>query len=79
MVKLTKTQSASWAGNGFGCTSAEWVVKGHEHIVVEKRGLWWVALDTHGLIQNKFGFIGPTRIARAETKKELVEKLSAML
>lgn len=79
MIKLTKTKSTAWAGNGFGCTSAEWVVKGHEHIVVEKREPCWVALDTSESIPNRFGFVGPTRIARAYTKKELVEKLSTML
>jgi hypothetical protein len=79
MVKLTKTKSSSWAGNGFGCTSAEWVVKGHEHIVVEKLLSQWWARDYSQMYINQHGFEVPAFVAKGSTKKDLVEALSEIL
>ena len=49
-IKLIKTAPTGWGGNGFGNHSAEYVVEGHEHIVVfDRGGTDWVAFDTkHG-------------------------------
>jgi len=46
MVKLKKTKSVSWNGYGFGNSSAEWVVDGHEHLKVLQLNDW-VAIDTN--------------------------------
>ena len=71
MIKLTKKTDAQWNGNGFGSSTADWVVKGHEHVEVFKLGFYWIAVDTaHGMNR---------RICRADTKNEVVEKLSAEL
>lgn len=44
-IKLVKKQGTEWNGNGFGTSSAVWVVKGHEHIEVLKLGSGWTAID----------------------------------
>jgi hypothetical protein len=67
MVTLTKAKATGWIGNGFGTTSAEWVVKGHENIEIRKIGGWWVAVD------------GGKRIARAWDKRDLVAKLETLI
>ena len=45
MIKLTKTAGTQWNGNGFGVSSAEWVIKGAEHIAVRKLCGNWYAID----------------------------------
>jgi hypothetical protein len=66
MLKLVKEKNAEWLGNGFGCSSAEWVVKGHEHIAVRKLANRWFAIDT-----NK-----NAKIASSFDKAHLIEVLS---
>lgn len=67
-VRLTKTDSVGWLGNGFGYSTAEWCVKGLEHIQVRKL-MDWTAIDsTTG-----------KRIATGWTKKDLVETLERKL
>lgn len=78
MIKLTKTSPSSWNGNGFGTSTAEWVVVGHEHIAVRKLGINWFAVDTSA----DFVVGGRTfdkKIAKADTKANLLLSLSAKL
>lgn len=78
MVKLVKTESAEWQGNGFGSETAEWVVKGQENIAIRKLSSFWFAVNTseYALIN---GAKVVKKIARANTKKELLEILSEKL
>lgn len=71
MLKLKKTKSTEWLGNGMGTDTAEWVVKGHEHIAVLQLGMDWYAIDRS---QETF-----KRMVSAWTRKELVERLSKIL
>lgn len=48
MLKLTKTKSTAWLGNGFGYDKAEWILKDHPHIEVTHTGLYWKAFDNSG-------------------------------
>jgi polygalacturonase len=64
MVKLKKTKSVSWNGYGFGNSSAEWVVDGHEHLKVLQLNDW-VAIDTNT----------GKRVARGYSKKMLLQIL----
>lgn len=68
MLKLTKSKSTEWLGNGMGTASAEWVVKGHEHIEIRQLGYEWWAV-AHGRY----------RIAAAFTRRDLLEILSTKL
>jgi hypothetical protein len=71
MLKLTKKSAAQWNGNGFGSSTAEWVVKGHENIEVFQLGLYWIAADTaHGMNR---------KICRGDTKADVVAQLTAEL
>jgi len=78
MIKLTKTQEATWNGNGFGTTTADWVVVGYENIAVRKLGINWFAVDT-----SEYALIGGRKvnkkIAKADTKSDLVKILTAKL
>ena len=78
MLKLTKTKETVWNGNGFGASTAEWVVVGYENIAVRKLGINWFAVNT-----GEYAIIGGRKvnkkIAKAETKKALMEILSAKL
>jgi len=67
MIKLRKLSSTTWCGNGFGTSTAEWVVVGHEHIALKQLGINWVALNRDD---------PSVRYCRAATKKDLVELLS---
>jgi hypothetical protein len=73
-IKLTKVKSTEWKGNGMGTDSAEWVVKGNEHISVLQVGGRWIAKDT--TIRNADGF--SQVIARADYKHDLVLTLNRM-
>ena len=66
MLKLIKTKNTEWLGNGFGSSSAEWVVKGFEHIAVRKLANRWFAIDTSN----------NAKIASSFDKAHLVEVLS---
>jgi hypothetical protein len=46
MIKLIKKQDAEWLGNGLGNSSAEWTVKGAEHIEIWKDSLYWNITNT---------------------------------
>ena len=78
MLKLTKTQEATWNGNGFGTATADWVVVGYENIAVRQLGISWFAVDT-----SEFAIINGRKvnkkIAKAETKRDLVKILTAKL
>jgi hypothetical protein len=65
MTHLKKANFTVWHGNGLGTTTAEWTVKGCEHIAVRQLGTTWVATDTSTGV----------RIAVAYTRKTLIEKL----
>ncbi len=78
MLKLTKTSNTTWNGNGFGASAADWAVVGHEHIAVRKLGINWFAVDT-----SEYALIGGRKvnkkIAKADTKSDLVKILTAKL
>ena len=78
MIKLTKTNSATWNGNGFGSDTAEWVVVGKENIALRKLGSSWFAIDTseYALIN---GRKVSKKIAKADSKNVLVKILSEKL
>lgn len=67
MIKLKKAKATEWLGNGFGTSSAEWIVQNHEHIEVRKIGGNWIA------------FGDGKRIAKAWDKKDLLTKLETIL
>lgn len=71
-IKLTKSKPTQWNGNGMGTDSAEWVVKGNEHIAVLQVAGRWIAKDTS--IRTKDGF--SQVIARADYKADLINKLN---
>ena len=72
MVKLIKTATTGWAGNGFGNNSAEYVVEGSEHIVVfDRGGVDWCAFDTK---EGKY-VIRPYGMK----KKQVIEQLDDIL
>ena len=78
MLKLTKTKTTEWAGNGFGTNTAEWVVVGFENIAVRKLGINWFAVDT-----NEYACVNGRKvnkkIAKADTKAALIEVLNSKL
>ena len=65
-MKLQKIKSAEWAGNGFGVDAAEWQIVGTD-IVIWKGVSRWTA--------SKNG----SRVARADTRAELLEIVDAIL
>ena len=67
MIKLRKLSASTWSGNGFGTSTAEWVVVGHEHIALRQLGINWVALNRDN---------PSVRYCCADTRKALVELLS---
>lgn len=68
MIKLKKAKSTEWNGNGFGTTTAEWVIKDAEHIAIRKLAGNWYAIDTSD--NNR-------KIARGFDKAMLLEVLAA--
>jgi hypothetical protein len=66
---LVKTTSTAWQGNGLGTSSADWAVKGAEHIQVEKVGIFWRAKDTR---------TGKVLVRRASTRAEAQQQLAEM-
>lgn len=83
MLKLTKLKSTEWLGNGMGTASAEWVVKGHEHIEIRGDAWGWVAMDTSKKFTVHLLSGQPversTRLAKADTKRDLLAILSTKL
>lgn len=75
MLKLTKTKSSQWMGNGFGNDNAEWVVVGYENIAVKKLGFYWFAVDLNEYTMFNNRQVNK-KIARSETKKGLLEILA---
>ena len=73
-IRLTKTRPTVWCGNGMGTDSAEWVVKGHEHIAVLETNQW-IARDDSTRKEHGISRV----IARADYKRDLIKKLNAML
>jgi len=69
MLKLTKAKNTEWLGNGFGSSSAEWVVKGFEHIAVRKLANRWFAIDLNN----------NDKIASSFEKAHLIEILSSKI
>ena len=67
MLKLKKIKATEWNGNGFGETSADWCIKGQEHIHVFKLGMAWVAKDTSN----------DRLICKAYSRSDLIEVLEA--
>ena len=78
MLKLKKVNSVCWEGNGFGTSPAEWVVAGHENIAVRKVGGMWFALDLTNTKKLEHLDV-PIRIARAETRADLMSALTTKL
>jgi len=78
MIKLKKAKAAEWLGVAMGSTTAEWVVDGHENIVLRQLGINWFAID----LAEKAIIDGRTiyaKLAKADTRKELVAKLDRIL
>ena len=71
-IKLTKVRGQSWNGNGMGTDSAEWVVKGAEHIAVLKIASGWIARDDSKPMELGRGRI----IARSDYRRDLINKLN---
>jgi hypothetical protein len=71
MLKLKKTKATSWNGNGFGNSSADWCIKGQEHIHVFQLSMGWVAKDTS---INGLGFI-----CKADSRSDLITVLEVKL
>lgn len=45
MIKLKKAKAQSWNGNGFGTSTAQWVVAKDPSISVRQVGSFWKAFD----------------------------------
>jgi hypothetical protein len=71
-IKLTKVRGQSWNGNGMGTDTAEWVVKGAEHIAVLKVADRWIARDDSVRKEHGISRI----IARSDYKRDLINKLN---
>lgn len=71
-IKLTKTRPTSWNGNGMGTDSAQWVVKGAEHITVLQTARGWIARDDSTRTEHGISRL----VARAEYKRDLVHQLN---
>tara|TARA_R110000737_G_scaffold67813_2_gene95858 strand:- start:193 stop:447 length:255 start_codon:yes stop_codon:yes gene_type:complete len=63
-MQLVKESSTQWLGNGMGTTTADWVIKGAEHIKVYKLFGGWRVQDT---LRNL------TLVRHAETRKQALE------
>lgn len=73
-IKLTKSRPTAWRGNGMGTDSAEWVVKGAEHITVLQIASGWIARDDSTRAEHGVSRV----IARADYRSDLVNKLNLM-
>ena len=70
-IKVKKTKSAYWAGNGFGTESAEWVVADCPDIRIVELGIGWYAIRGEGA--------SAERLASGNTRKECLHHLSYKL
>ena len=69
-MKLKKAKVSEWLGNGFGYASAEWVVEGHEHIVLRNRGgVDWAAYD----LRDGSAIVKPYGWKRSEVLEQVEE------
>ena len=64
MIKLKKSKSTVWHGNGLGSSSAEWIVASEPSISVKQLGGSWYAIKDGN------------RIARGYDKKMLLQILA---
>lgn len=62
-MQLIKQKNTEWRGNGFGSTSAQWLVSGTDIRVIQL-GAYWYAIQ------------GDQKIARGTTKKDLLENMA---
>ena len=67
MIKIVKTASAQWLGNGFGNSTAEWGIVEKPETRIMRTGGLWVAVG------------GGVRRVSAETRKELEVAVSHQL
>ena len=63
-MQLIKESSTQWLGNGMGTTTADWVIKGAEHIKVYKVSTYWDVKDT---------LTNETLVRFADTRKQALE------
>ena len=63
-MQLVKESSTQWLGNGMGTTTADWVIKGEEHIKVYKMSTYWDVKDT---------LTNETLVRFADTRKQALE------
>lgn len=54
MIKLVKSKSTQWAGNGFGSAPAQWVVKSAPGISIVKLSVNWYAIENGAKIARGF-------------------------
>jgi len=78
MITLQKTKNTEWNGNGLGSNTAEWAVKGQEHISVRQLGGKWWAIDT-----SEYAIFKGRKVCKKITsswdKKTLIEKLETKI
>jgi len=67
MIKIVKTASTQWQGNGFGTSAAQWAVENNPEIRVKREAGLWIAIG---------GGVG--RIA-SESKKGLEGRIAEKL
>lgn len=65
MIRLKKANATEWLGNGFGSSTADWVVAKDPSITVRKSGLSWYAY------QNR------QRIAAGWSRADLLDNLAS--
>ena len=63
-MQLIKESNAQWLGNGMGTITADWVIKGAEHIKVQKVSTYWNVKDT---------LTNETLVRFADTRKQALE------
>jgi len=71
-IKLTKVRGVTWRGNGMGNDSAQWVVKGAEHITVLQTARGWIARDDSHREEHGISRV----VACADYKRDLINELN---
>lgn len=70
MLKLMKIKATQWQGNHNGFSTADWVVKGHPHILISTRSTgWWTARDMRAC---------KTLVHYGDSRKDCVAQLEAI-
>ena len=64
MIKLKKAESTDWLGNGFGTSTADWVVALDSSISIRRNGLSWYAFQDR------------QRIASGDSRADLLNNLA---